>query len=80
MNDHQTPAGTPVQASSSDGQNSPRAEAAADSASQLRWSSHPVNIRLTIPLLFRDFYVTIVAGPERRGRERRRFAVWPRSR
>lgn len=31
---------------------------------------HPVNIRLSIPLPFRRFYITVVAGPERRGRER----------
>ena len=31
---------------------------------------HAVNIRLSIPLVFRRFYVTIVAGPERRDRER----------
>ncbi len=35
------------------------------------WQEHPVDIRLSIPLLFRRFYVTIVAGPERRSRERR---------
>ena len=35
------------------------------------WASdHPVNIRLSIPLVFRRFYVTIVAGTERRDRER----------
>ena len=32
--------------------------------------NHPVNIRLSIPLPFRRFYITIVAGPERRDRER----------
>ena len=36
------------------------------------WASdHAVNIRLSIPLVFRRFYVTIVAGTERRDRERR---------
>ena len=35
------------------------------------WSSgHPVNIRLSLPLLFGRFYITIVAGRERRSRER----------
>lgn len=35
------------------------------------WASdHPVNIRLSIPLVFRRFYITIVAGTERRNRER----------
>ncbi len=31
---------------------------------------HPVNIRLNIPLLFGRYYVTIVAGKERRSGER----------
>ena len=35
------------------------------------WSNdHPVNIRLSIPLLFGRYYVTIVAGKERRSGER----------
>ena len=62
MNDHHPPAATPVPALSSEGQ---------DSASQPRWDRHPVNIRITIPLPFRRYYLTIVAGPERRSRERR---------
>ncbi len=32
--------------------------------------AHPVNIRLSIPLLFGRYYVTLVAGKERRGGER----------
>ncbi len=32
--------------------------------------AHPVNIRLSIPLLFGRFYVTVVAGKERRSGER----------
>ncbi len=35
------------------------------------WNDHPVNIRLSIPFLFTRYYVTIVAGKERRSRERR---------
>ncbi len=36
-----------------------------------RWGNdHPVNIRLSIPFLFARCYVTIVAGKERRSRER----------
>ncbi len=31
---------------------------------------HPVNLRLSIPLLFKRYYVTIVAGEERRRHER----------
>ena len=34
-------------------------------------NDHPVNVRLSIPFLFARFYVTIVAGKERRSRERR---------
>lgn len=32
---------------------------------------HPVNIRISIPLLFARYYFVIVAGKERRGPERR---------
>ncbi len=36
-----------------------------------RWrNDHPVDIRLSIPFLFARCYVTIVAGKERRSRER----------
>lgn len=36
------------------------------------WSSdHAVNLRLSIPLGFGRYYLTVVAGKERRGRERR---------
>jgi len=69
------PAAIPATAPASEGKDSPRvpprSEAPADSASQARWDGHPVNIRITIPLLFRSYYLTIVAGPERRSRERR---------
>ena len=34
-------------------------------------NDHPVNVRLSIPFLFARFYVTVVAGKERRSRERR---------
>ena len=61
MNDQQTPAGTPERAPTSDGQDSH--QGAADGAARPGWGSdHPVNIRLTIPLLFRKYYITIVAG------------------
>ncbi len=35
-------------------------------------SERAVNLRLSIPFLFRRFYLTILAGPERRGNERRK--------
>lgn len=31
---------------------------------------HPINLRVTLPLPFRRWYVTLVAGPERRSSER----------
>jgi hypothetical protein len=34
-------------------------------------SNHPVNIRLSVPLLFGRYYVTLVAGKERRSADRR---------
>ena len=34
------------------------------------WNRHPVNLRLSIPLPFGRYYVTLVAGKERRGAER----------
>lgn len=40
---------------------------------QPRWGNdHPVNIRLSVPLIFGRCYVTIVAGSERRAPERRK--------
>ncbi len=36
-----------------------------------RWSSHhPVNIRLSIPLFARRYYLTVIAGTEQRSTER----------
>jgi len=35
------------------------------------WKTHPVDIRFTIPLPFGSFYVTVVAGRERRSTARR---------
>ena len=37
----------------------------------LRWGQHPVDIRLSIPSLFRRYYIVLLAGPERRSAERR---------
>ncbi len=33
-------------------------------------SDHPINLRLSIPLLFKRYYVTILAGEERRSPDR----------
>jgi hypothetical protein len=43
------------------------AKAAEDSA----WGRHPVNIRLSLPLIARRYYLPIVAGEEKRSEERR---------
>ena len=37
-----------------------------------RWRSHPVDIRLTIPLVGRAYYLVLLAGADRRSRRRRR--------
>jgi len=34
------------------------------------WMAHPVDIRLSLPLPFGRYYLTLVAGPERRSRAR----------
>ena len=36
-----------------------------------RWDDHPVDVRLSIPVLWRQFYLVLLAGPERRSAERR---------
>ncbi|HMB77737.1 MAG TPA: hypothetical protein VKN76_15170 [Kiloniellaceae bacterium] len=38
---------------------------------KLKWSRHPVDIRLSIPTLFSRYYLVLVGGPERRSGERR---------
>jgi hypothetical protein len=40
---------------------------------------HQVNIRLSVPLLFKRFYFVVLAGPERRSKTRlkaERFPLW----
>ncbi|MEM7041799.1 MAG: hypothetical protein AAF543_03200 [Pseudomonadota bacterium] len=34
------------------------------------WGQHPLNLRFSLPLPFGRWYVTLVAGKERRGKER----------
>lgn len=36
-----------------------------------RWRDHPIDIRLTIPLVGRAYYLVVLAGGERRSRRRR---------
>ena len=38
---------------------------------ELKWSRHPVDIRLSIPTLFSRYYLVLVGGPERRSGARR---------
>lgn len=35
------------------------------------WVSHPIDIRISLPFMHKRFYFTIVAGQERRRRDRR---------
>ena len=35
-------------------------------AGRREWGQHPINIRMTLPLLIGRYYVTLVAGKERR--------------
>jgi len=32
--------------------------------------AYPVNLRITIPFLPRSFFITLIIGPEKRGRDR----------
>lgn len=36
------------------------------------WKRPPVNIRFTVPIIHKQFYVTVVSGEEKRSTERRR--------
>ena len=38
-----------------------------------KWHNHPVDIRLSIPVPWRRFYLVLLAGRERRSRERRKI-------
>ncbi len=49
----------------------PEQEAAIRAAAERNpWQGHPVDIRFTLPLLFGRYYVTLVAGRERRSSSR----------
>lgn len=46
-----------------------------------QWRRHPIDIRVSIPLLWKSFYFVLILGPERRSRQRRthertRNPVW----
>jgi len=41
-----------------------------DQSGAKEWGRHPVNVRVSVPLGFGRYYVTIIAGRERRSRDR----------
>jgi len=45
----------------------------ADAARQCQFDTHPVDIRVSLPLLFKRFYFVVLGGPERRGADRRKM-------
>ena len=45
--------------------------ALAEASRGLQWGQHPVDIRLSVPILMNRFYMVVIAGRERRSRERR---------
>lgn len=45
--------------------------ALADAARRCGWGRHQTDIRLSIPLLFRRYYLVLLAGQERRSDQRR---------
>ncbi len=42
-----------------------------DAARHCKWDSHPVDLRWSLPLLFKRYYLVVLAGPECRGEQRR---------
>ncbi len=38
-----------------------------------RWHAHPLDIRVSVPVLWKRFYLVLLAGPERRSAERRKY-------
>ena len=41
-------------------------------AGRREWGQHPINIRMSLPLLFGRYYLTVLAGKEGRRAERRK--------
>ncbi len=48
-------------------------EALREACAKLKWSDHPINVRLSIPTFSSRYYFLMVAGPERRSAERRKI-------
>ena len=63
---------TELPAFEADGKAALRPQEADKPAAQAReWTSqHPINLRVSLPLPFGRWYVTLVAGRERRGKDR----------
>jgi hypothetical protein len=55
----------------SSGLSAAQREAISRAAADRPWSSHPVDIRVSLPLPFTRVYLTLVAGTERRNAARR---------
>jgi hypothetical protein len=49
----------------------PQTGGGGDDASGGDWGHHPINIRSSIRTLLSRYYVTVLAGPERRSKSRR---------
>ena len=45
-------------------------DALRNASASMRWNKHPVDIRLSIPLLFARYYLVLLGGRERRSGER----------
>ncbi len=45
-------------------------EALRESAESIRWGKHPIDIRLSIPTFLSRYYLVLVGGKERRGKDR----------
>jgi len=43
-----------------------------EAAAKATYGSHPLDLRLTLPLLGKEFYLVLLGGPERRSDARRR--------
>ena len=52
--------------------NESQIESLKQACAKLRWKDHPVDIRMSIPLLIARYYVVFLAGREQRGAARRR--------
>lgn len=50
-------------------------EAIAAALEKRKWQRHPVDIRLSLPCLWKRFYVVFIAGEERRSPDRRKAEV-----